>query len=65
MRSFKKIDRFRVEKKPFKNGQKYCHIQSVHSDQHEDVITKITSLEKRQFIHVLEGIKQRLKAQDQ
>jgi hypothetical protein len=30
----------------------------------EDAIIKITSLEKRQFIHVLEGIKQGLKAQD-
>jgi hypothetical protein len=28
-------------------------------------MTKITSLEKRQIIYVLEGIKQGLKAQDQ
>ena len=36
----------------------------MHSGQ-KDVITKITSLEKRQFIHVLEGLKQGLKPQDQ
>jgi hypothetical protein len=36
-----------------------------HSGQQEDVMTKIASLEKLQFIHVLEGIKQGLKAQDQ
>jgi hypothetical protein len=29
-------------------------IQSAHSDQQEDALTKITSLEKHQFIHVLE-----------
>ena len=30
--------------------------------QQEDEMTKMTSLEKRQFIHVLEGLKQGLKA---
>jgi hypothetical protein len=30
----------------------------------KDAMTRITSLEKRQFIHVLERIKQGLKAQD-
>ena len=39
--------------------------KGVDNGQQEDAMTKITSLEKRQFIHVLEGIKQRLKAQDQ
>jgi hypothetical protein len=32
MRSFKKIERFKVEKKAFKNWQKYCHIQSALID---------------------------------
>jgi hypothetical protein len=40
---------------------KYCN---NHNGQ-QDAMTKITSLEKRQFIYVLEGIKQGLKAQDQ
>jgi hypothetical protein len=35
-------------------------IQSAHSSQQEDAITKITSLEKRQFIYVLERLKQGL-----
>ena len=33
------------------------YIQSVHNDQQDDVMTKITSLEKRQFVHVIEGIR--------
>jgi hypothetical protein len=36
----------------------------MNNGQQEDAMTKITSLEKRQFIHVLEGIKQGLKAQE-
>jgi hypothetical protein len=31
----------------------------------QDAMTKLPSLEKHQFIYVLEGIKQGLKAQDQ
>ena len=46
MRSFRKIERFRVEKNAFK---KYC-LRKKH--------------EKRQFLHVLKGLKQALKVQD-
>ena len=46
MRSFRKIERFRVEKNAFK---KYC-LRKTH--------------EKRQFLHVLKGLKQGLKVQD-
>ena len=47
MRSFRKIERFRVEKNPFK---KYC-LRKIH--------------EKRQFLHLLEGLTQGLKVQEE
>ena len=46
MRSFRKIECFRVEKNAFK---KYC-LRKIH--------------EKRQFLHILKGLKQGLKVQD-
>ena len=46
MRSFRKIERFRVEKNTFKK----CCLQKTHA--------------KRQFLHVLKGLKQGLKVQD-
>ena len=46
MRSFRKIERFRVETNAFKN---YC-LRKMH--------------EKRQFFHVLKGLKQGLKVHD-